>query len=100
MTVDDEVQIDGSGTIGTAARVTIRDQAGHQRHFLMAIGGQISTAAYTAHGIGQQPKLQPCHQHGNLCHPGWTRHLVPSGDRKPLVMCGHGLYGEAPLRRM
>ena len=39
-------------------------------------------------------------QLGNLCHPGWTRRLIPSGDRKPLVMCGHGLDGEAPLRRM
>ena len=47
----------------------------------------------------KQPKLQPCHQLGTLCHPGWTRHLLPSGDRKPLVMCGHGLDGEAPLRR-
>jgi hypothetical protein len=46
------------------------------------------------------PKLQPCHQHGNLRHPGWMLHLLPSGDRKPLVMCGHGLDGEAPLRRM
>jgi len=26
--------------------------------------------------------------------------LIPSGDRKPLVMCGHGLDGEAPLRRV
>jgi hypothetical protein len=50
------------------------------------------------HGIELQPKLQPCHQLGNLCHPGWTRHLIPSGDRKPLVMCGHGPDGKAPLR--
>jgi hypothetical protein len=25
--------------------------------------------------------------------------VLPPGDRKPLVMCGHGLDGEAPLRR-
>jgi len=45
------------------------------------------------HGIELQPKRQ-------LCHPGWTRHLILSGDRKPLVMCGYGLDGEAPLRRV
>jgi len=26
--------------------------------------------------------------------------VLPPGDRKPLVMCGHGLDGEAPLRRI
>jgi hypothetical protein len=50
------------------------------------------------HGIELQPKLRLCHQLGNLCHPGWTRHLMPSGDWKPFVMCGYGLDGEAPLR--
>ena len=31
---------------------------------------------------------------------GWTDVLIPSGRRKPLVMRGHGLDGEAPLRRV
>jgi hypothetical protein len=26
--------------------------------------------------------------------------LIPSGERKPVVMGGHGLDGEAPLRRV
>jgi hypothetical protein len=30
----------------------------------------------------------------------WTRHLIPSGDRKPVVVEVHGLDGEAPLRRV
>ena len=30
----------------------------------------------------------------------WTRHVIPSADRKPVVMEVHGLDGEAPLHRV